>query len=150
RHRVLLAGGPRRLPRAARGGAPPRPPAARPAARPLPPLGALAGQPVLAPEGHGDLERARGPPPAREREARLPRGEDAAPLRRPDLPDLGPPAELRGEHLLGAEPRGARPPVRAQADELPRAHAALRLAPPQLQGAAAALRRVVDAAPGRA
>ena len=36
---------------------------------------------VLAPEGDGDLQRARGPPPARERAARLPRGEDAAHLR---------------------------------------------------------------------
>ncbi len=42
---------------------------------------ALARLAVLAPEGDGALERARGPPPAREREARLPRGEDAADLR---------------------------------------------------------------------
>ena len=37
----------------------PRPPAARPAARPLPPRGPLARVAVLAPEGDGDLERAR-------------------------------------------------------------------------------------------
>ena len=37
------------------------------AARPLPPRRDLAGLAVLAPEGHGDLERARGPAPARER-----------------------------------------------------------------------------------
>ena len=42
RHRVLLAGRPRRLPRAARGGARARPPPARAAARPVPPLRALA------------------------------------------------------------------------------------------------------------
>ncbi len=82
RHGVLLAGGPRRVPRAARAREGPRPPAARPAARPLPPLRALAGLGVLAPEGDGDLERARGSAPAREREARLLRGEDAADLRR--------------------------------------------------------------------
>ena len=60
RHRVLLAGRPRRVPRAARGGAQARPPPARRAARPLPPRGDLAGLAVLAPEGDGDLERARG------------------------------------------------------------------------------------------
>ena len=42
---------------------------------------ALAGLAVLAPEGDGDLERARGRAPARERAARLRRGEDAAHLR---------------------------------------------------------------------
>ena len=36
---------------------------------------------VLAPEGDGDLQRARGPPPRGERAPRLPRGEDAAHLR---------------------------------------------------------------------
>ena len=36
------------------------------AARPLPPLGPLAGLAVLAPEGHGAVERARGSPPPRE------------------------------------------------------------------------------------
>ena len=60
---------------------PPRPPPARAAARPLPPLRPLAGLAVLAPEGDGDLERARGPAPPREPEARLRRGEDAAALR---------------------------------------------------------------------
>ena len=52
------------------------------AARPLPPVGALARLAVLAPEGDGDLERARGSAPPREPRARLPRGEDAAHLRR--------------------------------------------------------------------
>ncbi len=51
------------------------------AARPLPPRRPLARLAVLAPEGDGALERARGPPPPRERAARLRRGEDAAPLR---------------------------------------------------------------------
>ena len=55
------------LPRAARGGAQARPPPARDAARPLPLLRRLARLAVLAPEGDGDLERARGPAPARER-----------------------------------------------------------------------------------
>ncbi len=44
----------------------------------------LARVAVLAPEGDGALERARGPAPAREPQARLRRGEDAAPLRRSD------------------------------------------------------------------
>jgi hypothetical protein len=61
RHRVLLAGGPRRVPAPARGGAQARPPPARHPARPLPLRRALAGLAVLAPEGDGDLERARGP-----------------------------------------------------------------------------------------
>ena len=69
RHRVLLAGRPRRVPRAARGGAQARPPQARRAARPVPPRGDLAGLAVLAPEGNGDLERARGHAAARGRDA---------------------------------------------------------------------------------
>ena len=64
-------------PRAARGGEEARPPPARRAARPLPPLGALAGLAVLAPEGDGDLEHARGPAAPGEPPARLLRGEDA-------------------------------------------------------------------------
>ncbi len=128
RHRVLHQGGPGRAPAPARRGAPPRPSPARAAARSLPPLRPLAGLAVLAPEGHGDLELARGPAPQRERKARLLRGEDAAPLRRGDLPHVGTPAELRGEHLLGARPRGRREAPRAEADELPRPHASLRLA----------------------
>ena len=51
------------------------------AARPLPLRRALAGLAVLASEGDGDLQRARGPAPARERAPRLRRGEDAADLR---------------------------------------------------------------------
>ena len=67
RHRLLPAGGPRRPPRAARARAPARPPPARQRARPLP-LSAThsPGLAVLAPEGHGDLERARGSAAARE------------------------------------------------------------------------------------
>ena len=124
RDRVLRPGRPRRAPRRARGGAGARPPAARAAARPLPPLRPLARLAVLAPEGDGDLELARGPPPPREPEARLRRGEDAAPLRHPDLHHLGPLRELPREHVL--RPRARRGRVRAQADELPGAHAPLR------------------------
>ena len=51
-------------------------------ARPRPLRRALAGLAALAPEGDGDLERAGGNPEAREREAGLPRGEDAADLQR--------------------------------------------------------------------
>ena len=69
-------------------------------ARPLPPLRAFARLAVLAPEGHGDLERPRGPAPPREREARLRRGEDAAPLRRRDLHHLGSLRQLPRQHVL--------------------------------------------------
>ena len=57
------------------------------------------GLAVLAPEGHGDLERAGGPAPPREPEARLRRGEDAADLRQDRLGDLGPLGEVPGEHV---------------------------------------------------
>ena len=66
RHRLLLAGRSRRAPRATRAGAHARPPPPRAAARPLPPAGSLARLAVLAPEGDGALERARGSAPARE------------------------------------------------------------------------------------
>ena len=58
RHRLLLAGRSRRVPRAARAGEGARPPQARPRARPLPPLRGVAGLAVLAPEGDGALERS--------------------------------------------------------------------------------------------
>ena len=77
-----------------------RPPHPRAAARPLPPLGALARLAVLAPEGDGDLERARGHAPAREPRPRLRRGEDAAPLRRRHLHHLRALRQLQGEHVL--------------------------------------------------
>ena len=147
RHRLLLAGGSRRVPRADRGGEEARPPPARHPARPLPPLRRLARLAVLAPEGDGALERARGSPPAREPEARLLRGEDAAALRRRGLQDLGPLRELRREHVL--RPR-RRADVRAQADELPRPHAPVREQDAELPRAADPLRGVVDAAPQRA
>ncbi len=127
RHRVLLAGRPGRAPRAARAGARARPSPARRPARPLPPLGALARIAVLAPQGDGGLERPRGPPPPRERAARLPRGEDAAALRHSDVHHVGSLRQLPGEHVLRPTPRG-RGAARAQAHELPRPHAALRLA----------------------
>ena len=69
---------------------------------------ALAGLALLAPEGHGDLECARGSAPAREPPPRLRRGQDAAPLRRAARTRPRSPPELRGEHLLGRRPRGAR------------------------------------------
>ena len=75
---------------------------------------------VLAPEGHGALERARGPAAAREPQARLRRGEDAAPLRHPDVHHLGPLRQLPGEHVLRPAARG-RGAAGAEADELSRA-----------------------------
>ena len=117
------AGRSRRAPRAPRGGAQARPSPARRAARPLPPRGDLAGLAVLAPEGDGDLERARGRAPARERASRLRRGEDTADLRQGALGAVGPLGEVPREHV--PDPRG-RPDLRDQADELPGAHAALR------------------------
>ena len=99
RHRLLLAGRPRRVPRAARGGAQARPPQARRAARPLPPRGDLARLAVLAPEGDGDLERARGHAPARGREPRLRRGQDPADLRQGALGAVRPLGEVPREHV---------------------------------------------------
>src|SRR5207245_8239359 len=110
-----------RLSRAAGRGAPPRPPEARSAAGPLPPRRELAGLAVLAPEGNGDLERAGGPAPSRERETRVRRGEDPAPLRHRDLHHLRPLRELPGEHVLRQGTRG-READGAEADELPRPH----------------------------
>ena len=110
RHRVLLAGRSRRAPRAARAGEGARPPQARPRARPRPLRRALAGLAALAPEGDGDLERARGPAPARERPPRLQRGEDAAPLRHRALGHLGSLGEVPREHVpdrAGGQDRSA-------------------------------------------
>ena len=107
RHRLLLAGRPRRAPRAARGGARARPPPARRAARPLPLLRHLARLAVLAPEGDGDLERARGPAPPRGSRARLRRGADAADLRQGALGDLGPLGEVPRAHVHVPSPRTA-------------------------------------------
>ena len=106
RHRLLHADGSRRVPRAARAGAGARPPQARPAARPLPPRRALARLAVLASEGDGDLQRARGSAPARERAPRLPRGEDAADLRQGALGHLRPLGEVPREHV--PDPRATR------------------------------------------
>ncbi len=127
RHGVLLPGRPRRVPRAAGAGPRARPPSARHRARPLPSRRQLAGLAVLAPEGDGDLERARGSAPPRERQARLRRGEDAAPLRHRHVRDVGALRQLPRGHVLHPLARaGGR--VRAQADELPRPHAPVRLA----------------------
>ena len=124
-----------------------RPPQARRAARPLPPRGDLAGLAVLAPEGDGDLERARGHAPPRERKPRLRRGEDPADLRQGALGAVGPLGEVPREHV--PDP-GGRPHLRDQADELPGAHGALREHPAQLPRAAAALRGGGAAPPQRA
>ena len=86
-------------PRAARGGPQARPPPARDAARPVPLLRRLAGLAVLAPEGDGDLERARGPAAAREPRPRLRRGAHAADLRQRALGDLGPLGEVPRAHV---------------------------------------------------
>ncbi len=99
RHRLLLAGGSRRVPRAAGGGEAPRPPPARPAARPLPPRRQRSWHAVLAPEGDGALEPPRGPAAAREREARLRRGEDAADVRHRRLDHVGPLGEVPRRHV---------------------------------------------------
>src|SRR5205085_7854968 len=71
RHRLLLEGGPRCVPRARRGRAAPRPSAPGPAARPLPLRGGLARRGAVASEGNGDLERAGGPAARGERATRI-------------------------------------------------------------------------------
>src|SRR5205823_2916884 len=132
---VLQPGGPRAAPGTAGGRAPPRSPAYRPAARPLPLRRALARLGLLAPEGDGGLERARGPAPAREREARLRRGEDAADLRQGALGHLRPLGEVPRQHV--PDPARRRADLRDEADELPRAHAAFWERAPQLPRPAA-------------
>ena len=82
RHRLLHQGRARGAPRAARAGPRARPPQARPGARPVHVLRALARQPVLEARGHGDLERAHRAVAQGEPQPRLPRGENADPLRR--------------------------------------------------------------------
>ena len=84
-----------------------------------------------------------------ERQPRLRRGEDAAALRRRALEDVRPLGEVPRRHV----PRPGRergPHLRPEADELPRAHAALRQPAAQLPRASAALRGVLDPAPERA
>ena len=86
------------------------------AARPLPLLRHLAGLAVLASEGDGDLERARGPSPARGPrrgyvEVRTPQIYDKS-----TLGDLGPLGEVPRAHV---HVRVREPRVRAEADELP-------------------------------
>ena len=148
RDRLLQPEGPRRAPRAARAGARARPPAARSPARPVPLRRAVAGVAVLASEGDGDLQRARGSPPPRECAARLPRGEDAADLRQGAVGDLGPLGEVPREHVPDPDRRRAH--LRRQADELPRAHAAVRQPAAELPRPTAALRRGRAAASQRA
>src|SRR5215210_5696405 len=148
RHRLLLAGRPRRLPRAAGAGEGTGPPPPRNPARPLPLRRALAGVALLAPERDGDLERARGSAPLREREARVPRGEDATHLRKGSLGDVRPLGEVPREHV--PDPAGGRPALRDQADELSRPHAPLRQRAAQLPRPPSSLRRGGAAPPERA
>ena len=81
------------------------------AARPVPPRRDLARVAVLAPQGNGDLERARGPAPARERASRLCRGEDPAHLRQGAVGAVGPLGEVPGQHV--PDPRKATRPLRS-------------------------------------
>src|SRR5207302_11107740 len=147
RHGLLLAGGSRRAPRPPRGGAQARSSPARRAARPLPSRRDLARLAVLAPEGDGDLQHARGPAPARERGARLRRGEDAADLRQVALGEVWPLGEVPRAHV--PDPGGG-PHLLDQADELPGPYVALRLDAAELSRAAAPLRRGGAAPPQRA
>src|SRR4029079_1674692 len=119
-------GRPRRVPRANRASEAPRPPPARPSARPLPLLRALAGAAAVAPEGDGDLAGAGEDPPAGERAARLPRGQDATDLRLGDVLHLGALPEVRGPDV---QARGRRAALGDEGDELPRPHASFRQPP---------------------
>ena len=78
------------------------------------------------------MERARGSAPARERAARLPRGEDAADLRQVALGDVGPLGEVPRRDVPRSPVEGEEPHCRPEADELPGAHAALRQPAPEL------------------
>ncbi len=79
-----------------RGGEEAGSPASRCPARPRSLRRALARLAALAPERDGDLERAREDPQARERQARLPRGQDADHLQRGHLRHLGSLPDVRG------------------------------------------------------
>ena len=125
------------------------PPAARPAARSVPSPGRVARRSLLAPEGNGRLECARGPPPQREPPARIRRGQDAAHLRQGRLADLGPLGQVPGRDVPRRR-RGRGAEGRSQADELPRAHAALRQPAAELPRSAAPICGVVHAASERA
>src|SRR5207253_8265481 len=84
----------------------------------------------------------------REREPRLCRGEDAAHLRQGALGHVGPLGEVPREHV--PDPARRRPGLRAEADELPGAHAALREHATELSRAPAPLCRGCAAPPERA
>ena len=115
-----------------------RPPPDRPAARPLPHVRVLARRGALDGEGDGDLQRARGPAPPREREARLPEVR-----RRSCGTSSSGSARATGRstatNLFRIEHGDVG--LRAQADELPRPHAPLQHAAPQLPRPADPLRR---------
>ena len=135
RHGVLLQGGARRAPRAPRAGPRPRPPQARQGARAVHVLRAVAGLAVLAAGRDGDLERAVQALARGEPRPRLPRGQDADPLRRRPVQAVRPLGHVPREHVLHRR-RG--PADGPQADELPGPH-------PDLQGRPALLPRPTGA-----
>ena len=91
---------------------------------------ASPGSPFWHPRGMTALERARGPPPQRERTPRLPRGEDAAHLRQDRVGDVGALGEVPWRDVPhGRRGRGAT--RRTEADELPGAHAPIRQPAPR-------------------
>ena len=128
--------------RAVGGCAPPRPPPAR-AQLDLFHFEASPGAALGIRRGWS-LEHARVDAQAREREARLRRGEDAADVGHRALEAVGPLGEVQHQPLPDPV---RRVDLRPEADELPGAHAALRLAAAELPRAAAALRRGGGAAP---
>ena len=147
RHGLPLQGGPRGAPAAARGGPRARPPQARQGAGPVPVLRAQPRLAVLAAERDGHLERADQPVAARERRPRLPRGQDADPLRHRPLQDVRPLGRVPGEHVLHG---GGGPLDGPEADELPGAHPALQRRAPLLPRPADPLLRAGPRAPPRA
>ena len=106
------------------------------------------GSPLWHPRGMVDLERARGPPPARERTARVPRGEDAAHLRHRALGDLGPLGEVPRQHV--SDPRRRSKTYGLKPMNCPGHMLLFGSQLRQLPRAADPLRRVVDAPPRRA
>ena len=123
------------VPAAARGGAGARPPAARPRPRPLHVQRAEPRLAVLAPRRHGDAQPADDAVAGGERRARIPRGQDADPLRRRPLEAVRPLGRLPRQHVLHGRPRG--PSDGPEADELPGPR-------PALQGRAPLLPRPAD------
>ena len=111
---------------------------------------ALARLAVLASEGDGDLERARGPAAARERAARLRRGEDAADLRQGALGHVAATGRSSARTCSSSRARARSTHCALKPMNCPGHMLLFGCAAAQLPRPADALRRKLDVAPQRA